>query len=68
MKKNKRNNKNEYVLAIVDGSNCFGPNSCAFVPLKEAQKKGYPYVRGNTTEEIWMNLMVLKGGEELEDE
>ena len=48
---------NKKVLAIVDGSNIFSKDSCKFVTKKEAIKKGYPYVEGNTPYEMWFNMM-----------
>ena len=49
--------KNEMVLAIIDGSNIFSPDSCKFVTEREAINKGYPYVKGNSPYEYWVNMM-----------
>ena len=55
---------NEIVLAIVDGSNVFSPDSCKYVTKVEAIRKGYIYVEGNSCEEYWLNMMCgnYKGG------
>ena len=50
--------KNKIVLAIVDGSNIFSPNSCKFITKQEAIKKGYIYVEGDSKEEMWFNMMM----------
>lgn len=40
----KKDPKDPMVLAIVDGSNVFSLESCAFVPKSVAEKEGYIYV------------------------
>ena len=52
--------KNKMVLAIIDGSNTFSPDSCKFITEHEAINKGYPYVRGNSPREYWEKLKNIK--------
>ena len=52
--------KNKMVLAIIDGSNTFSPDSCKFITEHEAINKGYPYVRGNSPRESWEKLKNIK--------
>ena len=61
---NKMKRSGKMVLAIVDGSNVFSPNSCKYVTKTEAIRKGYIYVEGNSCEEYWLNMMCgnYKGG------
>lgn len=49
--------KNKMVLAIIDGSDTFSPDSCKFITEHEAINKRYPYVKGNSPREYWENMM-----------
>lgn len=67
--------KDKVVLAIVDGSNTFGPTHCEFVQKSVAEENGYPYVEGNSPRQLYDNMMkmaektqVKKSKEELIEE